>query len=100
MTCDSCGQSGQVQRHCFRQSWLHKEAGRRARDDADGRNDAGEGVICQQTFRGRVRESGKGQRWARLRRGIVVAQEEGKGPCRPQVLVGEEVAVKSSEEKT
>ena len=99
-TCDSCGQSGRVQRHCFRQSWVHKEAGRRARGDADGRNDAGEGAICRQTFRGRARVSGKGQRWARLRRETVGAQEEGKGPCRRQVLAGGEVVVKSSEGKT
>ena len=61
-SCDSCGQSGRVQRHCFRQSWVHKEAGKRARDDADGRNGAGEAVICHRTFRERVRVSGKGQR--------------------------------------
>ena len=72
----------------------------RAKDDADGRNDAGEGAICQQTFRGRARESGKGQKWARLRRETVAAQEEGKGPCHRQVSAGAEVVVKSSAGKT
>ena len=99
-SCDSCGQSGRVQRHCFQQSWVHKEVGRRERNDADGRNDAGEGEICRQTFRGRARGSGKGQRWARLRRETEVAREEGKGPCRRLVLAGAEVVVKSSEGKT
>ena len=99
-SCDSCGQSGRVQRHCFRQSWVHKEAGKKARDDADGRNGAGEAVICHRTFRERVRGSGRGQRWAKLKRGTVVAQEEGKGPCRRQALAGAEVVVMSSEGKT